>query len=96
VATSEFRCARCGERDGGRLGAPPFPDDLGQRLLAEICASCWDEWKSRQMLLINHYGLRVRDPKAREFLISNLRSFLFGEGEDEAQIDTSQEGEVRW
>lgn len=92
----DFRCARCGRAHRERLAAPPFPDELGRRLVSEICAECWEEWKSRQMLLINHYGLQVRDPKARQFLIANLRAFLFGEGDGAAEIDTSREGEVRW
>jgi Fe-S cluster biosynthesis and repair protein YggX len=93
---SDFSCTRCGRADRERLAAPPFPDELGGRLVAEICAECWEEWKSRQMLLINHYGLKVRDPEARRFLIANLRAFLFGEGDGGAEIDTSREGEVRW
>jgi Fe-S cluster biosynthesis and repair protein YggX len=48
------------------------------------------------MLLINHYGLNVREPRAREFLVTNLRSFLFAEGDEQADIDTSQEGTVDW
>jgi Fe-S cluster biosynthesis and repair protein YggX len=47
------------------------------------------------MLLINHYGLNVREKKAREFLYKNLDAFLFGAG-DAAKIDTSQEGTVDW
>lgn len=91
-----FRCARCGRPERERLARPPFPNELGQRLIAEICSECWEEWKQRQMLLINHYGLNVREPRAREFLVSNLRAFLFGEGEDQATIDTSREGDVTW
>ena len=93
-ADSGFRCARCGEPDRERLSTPPFPNELGERVVAEICSPCWEEWKSHQMLLINHYGLRVRDPRAREFLVANLRSFLFGEGDAAAEIDTSQEGKI--
>ncbi len=48
------------------------------------------------MLLINHYGLRVREAEARAFLILNMRSFLFGEGDEPAEIDGSREGDVRW
>jgi Fe-S cluster biosynthesis and repair protein YggX len=48
------------------------------------------------MLLINHYGLNLQEERAREFLYTNLRSFLFSEGEDSAEIDTSQEGNVSW
>ena len=62
----------------------------------KICSECWDEWKQRQMLLINHYGLNVRDPQAREFLVTNLRAFLFAEGDDQAEIDASREGNVSW
>lgn len=93
--TFSFECARC-ERDGARpLDREPFPNELGRRLVAEICHDCWEEWKQRQMLLINHYGLRLHEAKAREFLYKNLRSFLFGEGAG-AEIDTSQEGSVDW
>ena len=47
------------------------------------------------MALINHYGLKLQEAEAREFLYANLRSFLFGEGES-AEIDTSKEGSVDW
>ncbi len=87
---------RCAKPDREPISRPPFPNDLGHRLVSEICAECWEEWKQRQMLLINHYGLNVREPRAREFLVTNLRSFLFAEGEDQADIDTSREGEVSW
>lgn len=78
------------------MAAAPFPDDLGRRIASEVCSACWEEWKRRQMLLINHYGLNVRDSRAREFLLVNLRSFLFGEGTAEEEIDTSREGQIRW
>lgn len=91
-----FRCVRCARRDPEPLTRPPFPNQLGDRLVAEICRECWEEWKKRQMLLINHYGLNVREPRAREFLVTNLRSFLFAEGEGEAEIDTSKQGDVSW
>jgi len=95
VEHDDFACVRCGKADRKPLPRPPFPDELGTRLVAEICTDCWEDWKRRQMLLINHYGLNVREARAREFLVTNLRSFLFGEGED-AEIDSSREGRVSW
>lgn len=95
AAAGEFTCTRCDRPDPTPLAAAPFADERGQRILREICADCWEEWKQRQMLLINHYGLSVREPKAREFLYQNLEAFLFGGG-DEASIDTSQEGTINW
>lgn len=91
-----LHCVRCERPDRVSIARPPFPNELGDRLVSEICAECWDEWKQRQMLLINHYGLNVRTPRAREFLVTNLRSFLFAEGDDQTEIDTSQEGNVNW
>lgn len=92
---SNFTCVRCERDDPEPLAAPPFGDERGKRIQQEICTECWEEWKKQQMLLINHYGLNVRDKKAREFLYKNLDAFLFGAG-DAAKIDTSQEGKVDW
>lgn len=94
--TKPFVCTRCGRSDQGRIDRDPFPSDLGARIVAEICASCWDEWKERQMLLINHYGLKLHEAASREFLYTNLRIFLFGEEGSAAPIDTSEEGSVEW
>jgi Fe-S cluster biosynthesis and repair protein YggX len=55
----------------------PFPTDLGRRAVAQICGLCWGEWTKYQQQLINHYGLNLRDPKAKEFLLQNMEQFLF-------------------
>lgn len=96
VEADRIQCSRCGREDAPPLPKRPFPNELGRRVQEEICRTCWEEWKQRQMLLINHYGLNLQDPEAREFLLANLRSFLFGEGPDGADIDTSKEGDVSW
>lgn len=88
-------CIRCGTESARALPSPPFRDDLGRRVVDEICADCWEEWKERQMLLINHFGLDLRDADARKFLIRNLRAFLFEEGEG-TEIDVSRQGDVDW
>ena len=92
---SQFVCSRCKRTDRQCLGVTPFPSDRGARIAAEICGDCWEDWKRRQMLLINHYGLNVRDKKARGFLYQNLDAFLFGTG-DQADIDETKEGTVDW
>lgn len=91
----QIQCVRCGDR-GRPLASPPFRDDLGRRVREEICRDCWEDWKERQMLLINHYGLNLREADARAFLLDNLRAFLFDEGEGGAEIDTGLEGQVDW
>jgi Fe-S cluster biosynthesis and repair protein YggX len=91
-----IQCARCDRDDAPALPAPPFRDDLGTRIAGEICRECWEDWKERQMLLINHFGLNVREKEARDFLVRNLRDFLFDEGPGGADIDVSKEGDVEW
>jgi Fe-S cluster biosynthesis and repair protein YggX len=88
-------CRRCGTEDAESLERPPFKSQLGNRIKTEICAACWKEWLVHQTRLINHYGLDVRDPEARDFLYAQVDQALFGTG-DARQVDTSQEGQVEW
>jgi len=90
----KFKCTRCGK--GEKLAFAPIPNELGQRVADEICKDCWAEWQKKQMQLINHYGLDVSNPDSHTFLFDNLKIFLFNEGVELAQIDTSQEGKVNW
>lgn len=68
---------------------------MGQRIVAEICANCWKDWLQHQTLLINHYGLDPREPKARSFLYEQIEQVLLGDGNAE-QVDTSQQGNIEW
>ena len=89
-----IRCRRC-EKDSAPLAKAPFRNDLGERVLREICSNCWQDWLQHQTLLINHYGLDVRDPEARDFLYAQVDQALFGTGEAK-EVDTSEEGQVEW
>ena len=89
-----IECSRCGE-EAAPLARAPFRNEVGERVLAEICAGCWQEWLEHQTLLINHYGLDPRDKKARAFLYQQIEQVLLEGGEGE-QVDTSQEGSVEW
>ncbi|HLB54260.1 MAG TPA: oxidative damage protection protein [Gemmatimonadales bacterium] len=73
---ASISCVRCGQaRD--QQAFPPFPNPVGQRVFREICAVCWAEWLKFQQQLINHYGLNLRDPSAKEFLLQQMDEFLF-------------------
>ena len=56
----------------------PFPTELGRRADEQICGTCWAEWLKFQQQLINHYGLNLREPAAKEFLLQHMEQFLFG------------------
>lgn len=90
----EVACSRCQKTRSG-FERPPFPGAIGARVLDGICQQCWADWLKQQTMLINHYGLNVMDPKARQFLTRNMEAFLFKVG-DSADVDTSQEGHVSW
>ena len=92
--TETILCARCGEQ-AAPLARAPFRNELGARILAEICGSCWQDWLQHQTLLINHYGLDPRDAKARAFLYQQIEQVLLG-GDDGEEIDTSKQGTIEW
>jgi Fe-S cluster biosynthesis and repair protein YggX len=90
----DIHCVRCGETRAA-LPYAPFNSDFGRRIHAEICQVCWGEWLRQQTMLINHYGLNVRDADAKAFLLENAEKFLFGTGEAD-QVDTSKKGTIQW
>jgi Fe-S cluster biosynthesis and repair protein YggX len=85
-------CARCGSGKEG-FERPPFPGAIGARILEGTCRDCWAEWLKQQTMLINHYGLNVMDPQARQFLTRNMEAFLFKAGRQD-DVDTSKQGTI--
>ncbi len=74
---SDITCTRCGQTREG-LASPPFPTELGQRILGSICQVCWKDWLKQQTSIINHYALDLRNPEARRMLTTQTETFLFG------------------
>lgn len=90
----EVRCSRCSQQKAG-FDRAPFPGAIGARVVEHICRDCWGDWLKQQTMLINHYGLNVMDPQARQFLTRNLDAFLF-KSQDGADVDTSKKGTIAW
>lgn len=91
---STIPCARCGASKKG-FDRAPFPGAVGVRILEGTCRECWAEWLKQQTMLINHYGLDVMDPQARQFLTRNMEAFLFKSGESDA-VDTTKKGTIAY
>jgi Fe-S cluster biosynthesis and repair protein YggX len=72
-----IHCAKLGI-DAEGLDFAPWPGPLGQRIYAEISKPAWQEWLAHQTMLINEYRLNPLDPKARQFLGTEMEKFLFG------------------
>jgi len=89
---AEIECRKCSEKKTG-FERPPFPGAIGARILDGTCPDCWQLWLKQQTMLINHYGLNVMDPQARQFLMRNMEAFLFGAGAED-EVDTSKQGTI--
>jgi len=87
-------CSRCGQTRAG-FERPPFPGAIGAQVVEQICQQCWGDWLKQQTMLINHYGLNVMDPQARQFLTQNMKAFLFKAGQEES-IDTTKKGTIEY
>jgi Fe-S cluster biosynthesis and repair protein YggX len=70
----------------------PFQNVLGRRAFDEICSVCWAEWLKTQQQLINHYGLNLREPQAKEFLFQQMEQFLFKAGNRELGAGSQESG----
>ena len=79
MTTRMVQCAKLGRELPG-LKRPPFPGALGQRVFENISQQAWELWPPQSTLLINHYGLNLRDPNAQKFLMEQLEEFFFGAG----------------
>lgn len=72
------KCVKLGRELPG-LETAPFPSELGERIFNEVSQQAWEMWPPQQMILINHFGLSLNDPRAREFLREQMEEFFFGE-----------------
>jgi Fe-S cluster biosynthesis and repair protein YggX len=72
-----FACVRCG-RDGEPPPAQrvPFPPELRSRVLAAVCAACWQEWEAMEVKVINEYRLSFLDPEHRRMLQRTCLDYL--------------------
>ena len=94
MSEETIQCRRCG-KDAAALPKAPFRNELGERILAQVCSMCWQDWLQHQTALINHYGLDPRDQKAKDFLYEQIEQVLLDGGEAK-NIDTSQQGSIEW
>ncbi|MFO1494274.1 MAG: oxidative damage protection protein [Lysobacterales bacterium] len=74
-----IECVRYGADQEG-LDRPPYPGPLGTRVYESVSRRAWSEWLAHQTMLINENRLSPLDPKARQFLQTELEKFLFGPG----------------
>jgi Fe-S cluster biosynthesis and repair protein YggX len=77
VMARMVKCVKLGRELPG-LEEAPFPSELGKRIFNEVSQQAWEMWPPHQMILINHFGLSLNDPQARQFLRDQMEEFFFG------------------
>lgn len=74
--TRQVHCAKLGIEAEG-LDAPPFPGEQGLKIFENISKQAWQQWLSKQTMLINEGRLASFDPKVRAYLAEERNKFLF-------------------
>ena len=58
-----------------------YPGEIGRRIYQEISQPAWQQWMTKQTMLINEKKLNMMDPVHRGILEQEMVNFLF-EGKD--------------
>jgi len=64
------------------LDAPPWPGELGQKVLENVSKEAWQEWMRLQTMIINEQRISPLDPEARAFIAQEMDKYFFGDGID--------------
>jgi len=73
------------KKNAPALPKAPYPGELGQRIVENICAQAWQLWLKQQTLLINENRLNLLAPEARSFLEQQMVQFLFEDNDEKPQ-----------
>lgn len=79
------------EKEAEGLDRLTYPGDLGKRIYDNVSKEAWQQWLGHQTMLINEYRLTPIEPKAREFLETEMEKFFFGGGSDKPSEFTAPE-----
>ena len=60
-------------------------EQLGKRIVENICAEGWQRWLSHQTMLINEYRLTPINAEHRRYLEGEMEKFFFGGGSQPPQ-----------
>lgn len=75
AAGQTITCRRCGQVKP-KMAERPFKGPLGERVWAEVCQSCWQEWIPMGTKVINELRLNFADPRSAETYDQYMKEFL--------------------
>jgi Fe-S cluster biosynthesis and repair protein YggX len=76
-----IHCVKLGKEAEG-LDFPPVPGAIGKRLWESVSKEAWAAWQKHQTMLVNENRLNLADSRARQYLMTQMEQYFFGEGAD--------------
>lgn len=71
------------QKDLPKMVIPPMPGPKGIELMSSVSQQAWDEWKSKQTMLINEKHLDLSFEDDRAYLADQMEKFFNNEQVDE-------------
>jgi Fe-S cluster biosynthesis and repair protein YggX len=73
---------RMHKKDLPGLSRPPYKNELGQKIFAEVSQDAWGQWLKDSVKLINTYRVDLAAPEGQKFMLDQCAIYFgFQEGE---------------
>jgi Fe-S cluster biosynthesis and repair protein YggX len=73
---------RMKKQDLPGLDRPPYKNDLGQKIFAEVSKEAWQEWLQTSVRYVNTYGMDLSMPEWQKVMQEQCAKYFgFMEGE---------------
>jgi Fe-S cluster biosynthesis and repair protein YggX len=70
------------KKDLPGLDRPPYKNELGQKIYAEVSKTAWQQWLADSVKYINTYRVDLVSPEGQKFMIKQCAIYFgFEEGE---------------
>jgi Fe-S cluster biosynthesis and repair protein YggX len=79
-------CKKLGKELDG-FEKPPWPGEIGERIVAEISKEAWGMWLETAKMIINEYKLNLGTPEAQQIISEQMEAFLFGDSSETLPTD---------
>ncbi len=87
-------CKKLG-KDLPGLARPPYKNELGQRVFAEVSKEAWDMWLKDSVKFINTYRLDLASPEGQKFMFKQCGIYFGFEDGEMAQTAFVPAGEEK-
>ena len=69
------------------LDRPPYPGELGKKILESVSKEAWQQWLDYQTMLINENNLNLFEESSQSYLKKQMEIYFFSEDGDVDKID---------